>query len=158
MTYKPFINQMIIPLNDKSGIIEKVINNLAIAPSAILIEKSQRCVPMEQNRSNLEALLHQLREDTVIVFYTLLVDRAFAKGKDARPRDREAESRHAQVLQAGKILLVEVVVRCGDVSGGVVGDLVDDAVAEEVPDRWAFTFSVDGALLRISTLSLFQYV
>ena len=55
MTYKPFINQMIIPLNDKSGIIEKVINNLAIAPSAILIEKSQRCVPMEQDRSNLEA-------------------------------------------------------------------------------------------------------
>lgn len=110
MTYKPFINQMIIPLNDKSGIIEKVINNLAIAPSAILIEKSQRCVPMEQDRSNLEALLHQLREDTVIVFYTLLVDRAFAKGKDARPRYRKAESRHAQILQAGKVLLVEVIV------------------------------------------------
>jgi hypothetical protein len=152
MTYKPLINQMIVPLNDKSGVIEKVVNDLAIAPSAILIEKSQRRIPMEQDRSNLEALLHQLREDTVIVFHALFVDRAFAKGKDARPRDREAESRHAQVFQAGEILFVEIVVRCGDVSGGVVGDLVDNAVAEEVPNRRAFAFSVDGALWWISNV------
>jgi hypothetical protein len=44
-------------------------------------------------------------------------------------------------------LFVEVVVGSGDVGGGVVGDLVDDTVAEEVPDRRAFAFGVDGALL-----------
>jgi hypothetical protein len=146
-TYKPLINQMVIPLDNKSSIIEKVINNLTIAPSTVLIEKSKRRIPVEEHRSNLEALLHQLSNNTIIVFHALLVDRTFTKRKDARPRDRKAESRHAQTLQAGEILFVEVVVGSGDVGGGVVGDLVDDTVAEEVPDRRAFAFGVDGALL-----------
>jgi hypothetical protein len=146
-THKPLINQVIIPLNDERGIIEKVINNLTIAPSTILIEKSKRRIPVEEHRSNLEALLHQLSKNTIIMFHALLIDGTFAKRKDARPRDRKAESRHPQTLQAGKILLVEVVVGRSDVGGGVVGDLVDDAVAEEVPDRRAFAFGVDGALL-----------
>jgi hypothetical protein len=146
-TYEPLINQMIIPLNNKSGIIEEIVNNLTIAPSTILIEKSQRRVPMEQDGSNLEALLHKLSNNTIVVFHAFLIDGTFAERKNARPRDREAESRYTQVLQAGKVLFVEVVVGCGDVGGGVVGYLVDDAVAEEVPDRWAFAFGINGALL-----------
>jgi hypothetical protein len=156
-TYKPLINQMIIPLNDESGVVEKVIDNLTIAPSTILVEESQRRIPMKEHWGDLEALLHQLSNNTIVVFNAFLVDRTFAERKDARPRDGEAESRHAQVLQASKVLFVKVVVRCGDVGGGVVCDLVDDAVAEEVPDRWAFAFGVDGALLGISNARLFPY-
>jgi hypothetical protein len=89
---------------------------------------------MEQHRSNLEVLLDKLGDDIVVVFHTFLIDRTLAEGEDARPGDGEAEGRDAEVLQAGEVLLVEVVVRGGDVGGGVVGDLVDDAVAEEVPD------------------------
>jgi hypothetical protein len=150
ITHKPLINQVIIPLNNESSIIEEVINNLTIAPSTVLIEKSKRRIPVEEHRRNLEALLHQLSDNTIVVCHALLVDRAFAKRKDAGPRDGKAESWHAQVLQAGEILFVEVVVGRGDIRGGVVGDLVDDAVAEEVPDRRAFTFGVDGALLWVS--------
>jgi hypothetical protein len=146
-TYKPLINQMIVPLNDERSVIEEVIDNLTITPRTVLVEESERRIPMEQDGSNLEALLHKLSNNTIVVFYALLVDRPFAKWKNARPRDREAESRYTQVLQAGKVLFVKVVVRCGDVGGGVVSDLVDYAVAEEVPDRWAFAFGINGALL-----------
>lgn len=133
-THKPLINQMIIALDNESRIIEKVVNDLPIAPSTILIEQCKRRIPMEQHRRNLEVLLDELGDDIVVVLHALFVDRAFAEGEDARPGDREAERRHAEVLQAREVLLVEVVVRGGDVGGGVVGDLVDDAVAEEVPD------------------------
>jgi len=51
-------------------------------------------------------------------------------------------------------LFVKIVVGCGDVGGGVVGDLVDDAVAEEVPDRGAFALGVDGTLSRVSNARL----
>jgi hypothetical protein len=125
---------MIIPLNNKSRIIKEVIHNLPITPSTILIEQRKRRIPMEQHRSNLEVLLDKLGDDIVVVFHTFLIDRTLAEGEDARPGDGEAEGRDAEVLQAGEVLLVEVVVRGGDVGGGVVGDLVDDAVAEEVPD------------------------
>jgi len=76
---------MIIPLNDECSIIEKVIDNLAIAPSTILIEKSKRRVPMEKYGSNLEALFDQLGNNIVIVCYSFFVDGTLAKGKDARP-------------------------------------------------------------------------
>jgi hypothetical protein len=148
---------MIVPLNGERSIIEKVIYNLTIAPSTILVEKSQRRIPMEQNGSDLEALLYQLSNNTVIVFNTFLVDRTFAKRENTRPRDREAESWHSQVLQTGEVLFVEIVVGCGDVGGGVVGDLIDDAVAEEVPDRRAFAFCVDSALLQVSKVRLFSF-
>lgn len=133
-THKPLINQMIIPLNDESRVIEKVIDNLPITPSTILVEQRERSIPMEQHRRDLKVLLNKLGDDIVVVFYTLFVDRTLAKGENARPGDGEAERRHAQVLQAGEVLLVEVVVRGCDVGGGIVGDLVDDAMAEEVPD------------------------
>ena len=125
---------MIIPLNNEGRIIEEVVNNLPIAPSAILVEQRKRRVPVEKHRRNLEVLLDKLGDDIIVVLHALFVDRAFAEGEDARPGDGEAEGRHAQVLQACEVLLVEVVVRGGDVGGGVVGDLVGDAVAEEVPD------------------------
>jgi hypothetical protein len=137
---------MIIPLNDKSRIIEKIIHNPPIAPSAILIEQRKRRIPVEQHRRNLKLLLNKLSDNIIVVLHAFFVDRTFAKGEDARPGDGEAEGRHAEVLQAREVLLVEVVVRGGDVGGRVVGDLVDDAVAEEVPDRGAFAFGVDGAL------------
>jgi hypothetical protein len=146
-TYKPLINQMIVPLNDERSVIEEVIDNLTITPRTVLVEESERRIPMEQDGSNLEALLHKLSNNTIVVFHAFLIDGTFAERKNARPRDREAESRYTQVLQAGKVLFVEVVVGCGDVGGGVVGYLVDDAVAEEVPDRWAFAFGINGALL-----------
>ena len=76
---------MIIPLNDECSIIEKVIDNLAIAPSTILIEKSKRRVPMEKYGSNLETLFDQLGNNIVIVCYSFFVDGTLAKGKDARP-------------------------------------------------------------------------
>jgi len=84
---------MIVPLNNKSRIIEKVIHNLPIAPSTILIEQRKRRIPMEQHRSNLEVLLDKLGDDIVVVFHTFLIDRTLAEGEDARPGDGEAESR-----------------------------------------------------------------
>jgi len=101
---------MIIPLNNKSRIIEKVINDLTVTPSTILIEQRERRIPMEQHRRDLEILLNKLGDDIVVVLHAFFVDRSFAKGEDARPGDGEAESWHAQVLQAGEVLLVEVIV------------------------------------------------
>lgn len=141
---------MIIPLNDKGRIVEEVVNDLRITPSTILIEQRQRRIPMKQHRSNLEVLLDELSNDIVVVLHALFVDRTLTKGKDARPGNGEAERRHAQVLEPSKVLLVEVVVRRCDVRGGVVGYLVYDAVAEKVPDRWAFSFGVYSALVVVS--------
>ena len=146
-THKPLIDQVIIPLNDKSRIIEEVVNNLPITPSTILIEQRKRRIPMEQHRRDLEVLLDKLGDDIVVVLHTFFVDRTFAKWENPWPRDGEAERRHAQVLQASKVLLVQVVVGCCDISGGVVGYLVHDTVAEEVPDRWTFAFGVYSALV-----------
>jgi hypothetical protein len=101
---------MIIPLDDERSIIEKIIHNLPITPSTIFIEQRKRRIPMEQHRRDLELLLNKLSDNIIVVLHTLFVDRAFAKGEDARPGDGEAESRHAEVLQAGEVLLVEVVV------------------------------------------------
>jgi len=125
---------MIIPLNNKNRILEKILHNPPIAPSAILIKQRQRRIPMEQHRRDLETLLNKLGDDIVVVLHAFFVDRAFAEGEDARPGDGEAESWDAEVFQAREVLLVEVVVRGGDVGGRVVGDLVGDAVGEEVPD------------------------
>jgi hypothetical protein len=86
-TYKPLINQMVIPLNDERSIIEKVIDDLPITPSTILIEESQRRVPMEQDGCNLEALLHKLSNNTIVVFHALLINRTLAERKNAGPRD-----------------------------------------------------------------------
>jgi hypothetical protein len=101
---------MIIPLNDKSRVIEEVVDDLPIAPSAILVEQRKRRIPMEQNRSDLEVLLDKLGNDIVVVLHAFLVDRTLAKRKDARPGDGEAECWNAQVLQAGEVLLVKVIV------------------------------------------------
>jgi hypothetical protein len=109
-TYKPLINQMIVPLNDERSVIEEVIDNLTITPRTVLVEESERRIPMEQDGSNLEALLHKLSNNTIVVFHAFLVDGTFAERKDARPRNGEAESGHPQVLQAGKVLFVEIVV------------------------------------------------
>ena len=101
---------MIIPLNNKSRIIEKVINDLTVTPRAILIEQRKRRIPMEQHRRDFEILLDKLGDDIVVVLHAFFVDRPFAEGEDAWPGDGEAERRHAQVLQAGEVLLIEVVV------------------------------------------------
>jgi hypothetical protein len=137
---------MIIPLNDERSIIEKVIHNLPIAPRTILVEQRKRRIPMEQHRRDLKLLLDELSNNVVVVLHALFVDRAFAEGENAWPWDGEAEGRDAEVLETGKVLLVEVVVWGGDVGGRVVGDLVGDAVAEEIPDGGAFAFGVDGTL------------
>lgn len=97
-THKPLIDQVIIPLNDKSRIIEEVVNNLPITPSTILIEQRKRRIPMEQHRRDLEVLLDKLGDDIVVVLHAFFVDRAFAEGEDARPGDGKAERRHAQIL------------------------------------------------------------
>jgi hypothetical protein len=110
ITHKPLINQMVIPLNDERSIIEKVIHNLPIAPRTILIEQRKRRVPMEQHRRDLKLLLHKLSNNVVVVLHAFFIDRTFAKGEDARPRDGKAEGRHAEVLETGKVLLEEVVV------------------------------------------------
>lgn len=125
---------MIIPLNNERSIIEKIIHNLPITPRTILIEQRKRRIPMEQHRRDLKLLLNKLGNNIVVMLHAFLVDRTFAKREDARPGDGEAERWHAEVLQAREVLLVEVIVGGGDVGGRVVGDLVDDAVAEEVPD------------------------
>ena len=138
---------MIISLDDKGSIVEEIINDLTVAPSTILVEQRKRSIPMEQHRSNFEVLLDKLSDDIVVVLHTFFVDRTFAKWENPWPRDGEAERRHAQVLQASKVLLVQVVVGCCDISGGVVGYLVHDTVAEEVPDRWTFAFGVYSALV-----------
>jgi hypothetical protein len=101
---------MIIPLNDKGCIIEKVIHNLPIAPSTILIKQRQRRIPMEQHRRDLKTLLHKLSNHIIVVLHAFFVDRTFAEGEDARPGDGEAESWDAEVFQAREVLLVEVVV------------------------------------------------
>lgn len=157
-THKPLIDQVIIPLNDKSRIIEEVVNNLPITPSTILIEQRKRRIPMEQHRRDLEVLLDKLCDDIVVVLHAFFVDRAFAEGEDARPGDGKAERRHAQILQAREVLFVEVVMRGGDVSGRVVGDLVDDTVAEEVPNRRTFAFGIDGALRSLLAVLLGELV
>jgi hypothetical protein len=105
-TYKPFIHQVIIPLDNEGRIIEEVINDLTVGPSTIFIEQRKRSIPMKQHRSYLEVLLDKLGDDIVVVLHTFFVDRTFAKGTDTRPRYGEAESRHAQILQASKVLLV----------------------------------------------------
>ena len=149
---------MIIPLNDKSRIIEKIIHNPPIAPSAILIEQRKRRIPVEQHRRNLKLLLNKLSDNIIVVLHAFFVDRTFAKGEDARPGDGKAERRHVQILQAREVLFVEVVMRGGDVSGRVVGDLVDDTVAEEVPNRRTFAFGIDGALKSLLAVLLGELV
>lgn len=137
---------MVVALDDVRSVVKEVIHNLAITPSSILIEQSQRCVPVEQHRSDLEALVVQFGNDIVVVLHAFLIHGSLAEREDTRPRDREAERRHSEVLQASKVLSVQPVVGRCYVGGGIVGYLVDNAVAEEVPDRWAFAFRVCGAL------------
>ena len=76
---------MIVPLNNKSRIVEKVIHNLPIAPSTILIEQRKRRIPMEQHRSNLKVLLNKFGDNIIVVLHTLFIDGTFAKREDARP-------------------------------------------------------------------------
>jgi hypothetical protein len=105
-TYKPFIDQVIVPLDNESRIVEEIVDDLTIAPRTVLIEQRKRSIPMKQHRCDLEVLLNELGDDIVVVLHTFFVDRTFTERKDTRPRDGEAECGYAQILQASEVLLV----------------------------------------------------
>ena len=80
----------------------------------------QRGVKVEEGSDGLDPILEACVDQIIVVVDGLLIDGAAldAEGLDARPSDGEAIRLDPGSSQAGKVLLVQVVVQVGDVRSG----------------------------------------
>ena len=97
-------------LKAEGGKVHKGVDGLAVEKVALLKE-GQRCVKVMQRDKRLNVVFVALGEEIVVELYTFGVDFAGTVGKDAAPRDGEANAVDAEFLaqlQVDGVLVVEV--------------------------------------------------
>ena len=95
---EPVSNPVAIALEDRLGVVGEVFDDLFVEPTAIGVLQVEWQIPVEERDDGVDAVFEAGVDDIFIVGQSSFVDLSAAKGKDARPRDREGVRRHAAVI------------------------------------------------------------
>ena len=142
--HRPMLDAVAEALRHDARVIGEFVGDIALEPAALVLQRLRQ-IPVVEAKPRGDAAGDETVDQTVVEIKAAMLNRARARGQDARPRGREPVGIEAAARQPFDVLDPAMIVVAGNVAVVVVFDEAR-GVRKRVPDALAAPVLVDRAL------------
>src|SRR3984957_16041675 len=140
----PMLHAIAERVGHDAGVVAKIFCEIAIRPSAGVLERLRQ-IPMIESHPRLDVALEHLVDDATVEVETLLINRPLTGRHDARPRERNSRRVESEVGHHRDVVGIAMVEIARDVAGIAILNLAR-RVRKAIPDSLALAVLVPPGL------------